>query len=83
MAMASQALSLAQQVGRGEGGAWVPSRLLQVLQEVNLGPHCRWSDNLLARVTTPLVERLCAEAFLTGEPAGEHTWGLCVVLRKA
>jgi hypothetical protein len=27
-------------------------------------------------------ESLCAEAFLTGEPAGKDTWGLCVVLRK-
>lgn len=27
-------------------------------------------------------ERLCAEAFLTGKPAGEDSWGLCVVLRK-
>ena len=28
-------------------------------------------------------ERLCAEAFLSGEPAGQDTWGLCVVLRKS
>jgi len=28
-------------------------------------------------------ERLCAEAFLSGEPAGEGTWGVCVVLRKS
>jgi len=27
-------------------------------------------------------ERHGAEAFLTGEPPGEDTWGLCVVLRK-
>lgn len=27
-------------------------------------------------------ERIGAEEFLTGKPAGEDTWGLCVVLRK-
>lgn len=27
-------------------------------------------------------DRLCAEAFLTGEPASEETWGVCLVLRK-
>lgn len=27
-------------------------------------------------------ERLCAEAFLTGEAPGEDTWGVCLVLRK-
>lgn len=27
-------------------------------------------------------ERTCAEAFLTGAPPGEETWGVCVVLRK-
>ena len=27
-------------------------------------------------------ERLCAEAFLTGEPAGQVSWGLCVVLKR-
>ena len=28
-------------------------------------------------------ERLAAEAFLTGEPPSEDTWGLCLVLRKS
>lgn len=28
-------------------------------------------------------ERLAAEGFLTGEPASEATWGLCLVLRKS
>jgi len=27
-------------------------------------------------------ERLCAEAFLTGEAPGEETWGVCLVLRR-
>jgi hypothetical protein len=36
--------------------------------------------DLLASVTG--FERLCAEAFLTGEAPGEETWGVCLVLRR-
>ncbi len=36
--------------------------------------------DLLASVAG--FERVCAEAFLTGEPAGEETWGVCLVLRR-
>jgi len=28
------------------------------------------------------IERLCAEGYLTGDPPGEASWGLCLVLRK-
>jgi hypothetical protein len=36
--------------------------------------------DLLASVAG--FERLCAEAFLTGEAPGEETWGVCLVLRR-
>ena len=36
--------------------------------------------DLLAAVTG--FERVCAEAFLTGEAPGEETWGVCLVLRR-
>jgi SAM-dependent methyltransferase len=58
-----------------------PSGIVQTFTETHPMRHFSLPELDLFAASAGFV-RLCSEAFLTGEPAGEDTWGLCVVLRK-
>lgn len=58
------------------------SGTVQTLTETHPMRHFSLPElSLLAAMTG--FERLAAEGFLTGAPASEDTWGLCLVLRKS
>jgi len=57
------------------------SEVIQSLSETHPMRHFSLPEiDLLAELNG--FERICAEEFLTGKPAGEDTWGVCVILKR-
>ena len=55
---------------------------VQTLTEIHPMRHFSLPElDLLASAAG--FDRQCAEAYLTGDPPGKNTWGICLVLRKS